>query len=69
MNGKWKLWTYPVMDIKAAQAELERMDRMGWRLDKVYLGFLAHFVPTGRRRTMSSSAPTRAGLWCSRPAL
>lgn len=43
---KWKLWTYPVMDIKAAQAELERMDRMGWRLDKVYLGFLARFVPT-----------------------
>ena len=45
MNGKWKLWTYPVMDIKAAQAELEWMDRMGWRLDKVYLGFLARFVP------------------------
>lgn len=46
MSGKWKLWTYPVMDIKAAQAELERMDRMGWHLNKVYLGFLAHFVPT-----------------------
>lgn len=45
MNGKWKLWTYPVMDIKAAQAELERMDRMGWHLNKVYLGFLARFVP------------------------
>ena len=45
MNGKWKLWTYPVMDLKAAQAELERMDRLGWRLDQVHLGFLARFVP------------------------
>lgn len=43
---KWKLWTYPVMDLKAAQAELERMDRMGWRLEQIYLGVLARFVPT-----------------------
>ena len=45
MKGKWTLFTYPVMDIKAAEAMLNRRAAEGWRLEKVHLGALAHFVP------------------------
>ena len=41
----WSLFTYPVMDIKAAEALLNRRAAEGWTLDRVYLGTFARFVP------------------------
>ena len=41
----WSLFTYPVMDIKAAEALLNRRAAEGWALDRVYLGTFARFVP------------------------
>lgn len=45
MKRCWNLFTYPVMDIKAAQAMLNRRASQGWRLEKVWMGVLAFFVP------------------------
>lgn len=45
MKRKWTLFTYPVMDIKAAEAMLNRRAAEGWRLEKLRLGLLASFVP------------------------
>ena len=46
-NTSWSLFTYPVMDIKAAEALLNRRAAEGWTLDRVWLGAFAHFVPAG----------------------
>ena len=45
MKTRWKLFTYPLMDIKAAEAMLNAQAAQGWRLEKVHLGALASFVP------------------------
>ena len=45
MKRKWTLFAYPVMDIKAAQAMLNRRAGEGWRLEKLRLNLLACFVP------------------------
>ena len=45
----WSLFTYPVMDIKAAEALLNRRAAEGWTLDRVYLGTFARFVPSDTR--------------------
>lgn len=48
MKRSWSLFAYPVMDIKAAEAALNRRATVGWRLEKVWLGLLASFVPARR---------------------
>ena len=45
MKRRFSLFTYPVMDMKAAEAELNRRAAAGWRLEKLWLGTLASFVP------------------------
>ena len=45
----WSLFTFPVMDIKAAQDLLDRRAEEGWTLDRVYLGSFARFMPAQRR--------------------
>ena len=45
MKKRWSLFTYPMMDIKAAQAELCRRAKAGWRLEKIWAGYFACFVP------------------------
>lgn len=45
MKRRFSLFTYPVMDIKAAEAELNRRAAAGWRLEKLWLGTVASFVP------------------------
>ena len=45
MKRRFVLFTYPVMDMKAAEAALNRRAARGWRLEKLWLGFLAVFVP------------------------
>ena len=45
MKRKWTLFTYPTMDIKAAEAMLNCRAEQGWRLEKIWLGLLASFVP------------------------
>lgn len=45
MKRKWALFTYPVMDIKAAEAMLNRRGGEGWRLERVWFHLLASFVP------------------------
>ena len=45
MKRKWTLFTYLVMDIKAAEAMLNRRAAEGWRLERIWLGLLASFVP------------------------
>lgn len=45
MKTRWKLFTYPLMDEKAAEAMLNRQAAQGWRLDKVWFRLLARFVP------------------------
>lgn len=45
MKRKWMLFAYPVMDIKAAEAMLNHQAEQGWRLEKLWLGLLASFVP------------------------
>lgn len=47
----WSLFTYPVMDIKAAEALLNRRAAEGWTLDRVYLGTFARFVPADASET------------------
>ena len=46
-KASWSLFTYPVMDIKAAEALLNRRALEGWTLDRVWLGTFARFVPAG----------------------
>ena len=45
MKRKWTLFTYPVMDIKAAETMLNRQAEQGWRLERVWWRLLASFVP------------------------
>lgn len=45
MKRRFSLFTYPVMDMKAAEAMLNRRAEQGWRLEKIRLGLLASFVP------------------------
>ena len=45
MKRRFSLFTYPVMDVKAAEADLNRRAAAGWRLEKIWLGLLASFVP------------------------
>ena len=45
MKRKWTLFTYPAMDIKAAEDMLNRQAEAGWRLEKIRLGLLASFLP------------------------
>lgn len=45
MKTRWSLFTYPVMDIKAAQEELCRRGEEGWRLKKVWFRLLACYEP------------------------
>lgn len=42
---EWMLFTYPVMDLKAAEAALNRAAAEGWTLDRVFLGCFARLVP------------------------
>ena len=48
-TASWSLFTYPVMDIKAAEALLNRRAAEGWALERVYLGTFARFVPADIR--------------------
>ena len=45
MKRRFSLFTYPVMDIKAAEGALNRRAAAGWRLERLRLGLLASFVP------------------------
>ena len=57
MKRRFSLFTYPVMDMKAAEAELNRRAAKGWRLEKIWMGLLAVFVP--------AHVPVRYCLdWC-----
>ena len=42
---KWMLFTHPVMDLKAAEAALNRAEEEGWTLDRVVWGCFARLVP------------------------
>ena len=53
MKRKWTLFAYPVMDIKAAEAMLNRRAGEGWRLEKLWLNLLARFVPAEKPVTYS----------------
>ena len=48
-TDSWSLFTYPIMDIKAAEALLNRRAAEGWTLDRVYLGTFARFFPSDTR--------------------
>ena len=57
MKRRFVLFTYPVMDMKAAEAALNRRAARGWRLERLWLGMLAEFVP--------AHVPVRYCLdWC-----
>ena len=45
MKRRFSLFTYPVMDIKAAEGALNRKAAEGWRLERLWLGLRASFVP------------------------
>ena len=45
MKRRLSLFTYPMMDMKAAEAELNRRAAAGWQMEKVWMGVLAVFVP------------------------
>ena len=45
MKRRLSLFTYRMMDMKAAEAELNRRAAAGWQLEKVWMGVLAVFVP------------------------
>lgn len=45
MAHRWMLFTYPVMDLKAAEADLNRVASEGWTLDRVAWGCFARLVP------------------------
>ena len=67
MKRRFSLFTYPMMDMKAAEAELNRRAAAGWQLEKVWMGVLAVFVPAhvpvrsgpGRRARLPRSAGRR----------
>ena len=57
MKRRFSLFTYLVMDMKAAEAELNRRAEAGWRLERLWLGSVAVFVP--------AHVPVRYCLdWC-----
>ena len=45
MKTRWKLFTYPLMDIKAAEAMLNAQGAQGWQLNKIWFRLLACFEP------------------------
>ena len=45
MKRQFSLFTYPVMDMKAAEAELNRRAAAGWKLEKLWFGTVASFAP------------------------
>ena len=45
MKRRFSLFTYPMMDMKAAEAELNRRAAAGWALQWLF-GGLAFFRPT-----------------------
>ena len=45
MKRRFSLFTYPVMDMKAAEAELNRRAAAGWKLEKLWFGTVASFAP------------------------
>lgn len=45
MKRKWTLFTYPAMDIKAAEAMLNRQAEAGRRLERIWFRLAASFVP------------------------
>ena len=45
MKRRLSLFTYRMMDMKAAEAELNRRAAAGWQMEKVWMGVLAVFVP------------------------
>ena len=55
MKRRFSLFTYPVMDMKAAEAELNRRAAAGWRLERVWLDGLASFVPVSYRKFLIKS--------------
>lgn len=61
MKRSWSLFAYPVMDIKAAEAALNRRATVGWRLEKVWLGLLASFVPAGGQSNTAWTGATPTG--------
>ena len=40
MKRRFSLFTYLVMDMKAAEAELNRRAAKGWRLEKIWMGYI-----------------------------
>ena len=69
MKRRFSLFTYPMMDMKAAEAELNRRAAAGWQLEKVWMGVLAVFVPahvpTGAIRA-GTTGPATALCWPTR---
>ena len=45
MKTRWKLFTYPLMDTKAAEAMLNAQGAQGWQLNKIWFRLLACFEP------------------------
>ncbi|WP_209342675.1 DUF2812 domain-containing protein [Flavonifractor sp. AGMB03687] len=45
MKTRWNLFTYPLMDGKAAEAMLNRQAAQGWQLKKIWFRLLACFEP------------------------
>lgn len=48
MKYRYELFSYSAMDIKAAQARLNRLGAAGWRLDRIWLEAVARYVRTDR---------------------
>lgn len=48
MKTRWNLFTYPLMDGKAAQAMLNRRAAQGWQLKKIWFRLVACFEPARR---------------------
>lgn len=48
MKYRYELFCYSVIDLKAAQAHLNRMGASGWRLDRIWLETVARYVPADR---------------------
>lgn len=62
MKRRFSLFTYPMMDMKAAEAELNRRAAAGWQLEKVWMGVLAVFGPRPMYRCATvSTGAIRAG--------
>ena len=45
MKRRFSLFTYPMMDMKAAEAELNRRAAAGWQLEKVWKKQLINCCP------------------------